>query len=385
MAKKDQKKWDSIIQEIRQYRERDFSFEKGEILGSMCTTPHPIAQLVYDLFLDTNLGDPDLFPGTKQLEEEVIAFHKSLVHAPQESDGVVVSGGTEGNITAIWLAKNLSQKKEILIPETAHFSFEKIASLMDLSLIPIPVNECFKLEASEVKKHLSNNTAAVVGIAGSTELGTIDDIPAISEICEEEHVFFHVDAAFGGFVLPFLNKNRYNVPEFDFKLPGVSSISVDAHKMGYSVIPMGAVIVRDHTWLDAIRVASSCVSGQYQSTLLGTRSGAPIAASYAVFKYLGMDGYKQVVSRCMDLTDYTYHKLKNLGLNVIQPPTLNVIAIQLRNVDEVANSLSNKGFKVNVIKRLSAIRIVLMPQITKEIIDAFLPVLETICQQVGEL
>ena len=117
MVSTDTIKRQKIFHELRRLQQRDFCFSSGHILGSMCTVPHPIAREVYQQFLETNLGDPELCPGTKEIESRYIAFISKLLHAPATSAGQIVSGGTEGNITAMWIAKQLSGKKEILLTQ----------------------------------------------------------------------------------------------------------------------------------------------------------------------------------------------------------------------------------------------------------------------------
>jgi len=351
----------------------------------MCTQPHIIAKETYMKFLETNLGDPELFPGTKEIESKLISFISNLLNAPKTATGLMGSGGTESNITAIWLARKLTGKKENIIPKSAHFSFEKIASIMNINLVTIPLNKDYCMDISKIRKKISNNTATVVGIAGSTELGTIDPIPELSEICKDENIFLHIDAAFGGFVIPFLRELGYDVPDFDFSLKGVNSISIDAHKMGYSAIPLGALIIRNHKWLDEISVETPYISGKKQAGILATRSGGPVAAAYAVAKYLGREGYKNLVKRCMNTTKYTEKKINDLGLSLVVKPTMNVIGVKLKNPSKVIRKLTELGWKVNKMDRLSSIRIVLMPHITKEIIDNFIPDLEKACREVGEL
>ena len=241
------------------------------------------------------------------------------------------------------------------------------------------------MDITQLKKKINNETAAIIGIAGSTELGTIDPIPEISEICYEENIFLHIDAAFGGFVIPFLKEIKNNIPDFDFKLKGVSSISIDAHKMGYSAIPLGALIIRRKEWLDEISVRTPYISTNKQAGLLATRSGGPVAAAYAVSSYLGRGGYKELIKDCMNTTEYTMNRICDLGLSLVAKPTMNVIGIKLKNPSNVVNKLIEIGWKVNKMERLSAIRIVIMPQITKEIIDDFIPDLEKACMEVGAL
>jgi tyrosine decarboxylase/aspartate 1-decarboxylase len=385
MISLENQKKQKIFNELSGLQQRDFYFSRGHILGSMCTVPHPIALEVYVQFLETNLGDPELCPGTKEIESRYIAFISKLLHAPKTSAGQIVSGGTEGNITAMWIAKQLSGKKEIVLPTSAHFSFQKIASLMDMKLVELPVTKEYVMDVTQVKRKIRNTTAAVVGLAGSTELGTIDPLPEISEICSDEHIFFHVDAAFGGFVIPFLKKLKYKVPDFDFRLTGVCSISIDSHKMGYAAIPLGTLIVRKKQWLESISVDSPYISSEKQAGMLGTRSGAPVAAAYAVAQYLGFEGYKQMVESCMDVTRYTEERIGELGLSLVMKPTMNVIGVKLKKPGLVVRKLSEQGWRVNKIERLSCIRLVLMPQITKQIIDEFIPVLQKTCEEVGEL
>jgi len=385
MSLHDDKKRVEILKELNAFKKRDFSFSSGHILGSMCTLPHPIAKEAYLKFLETNLGDPELFPGTKEIESKLITFISELLHAPKTSAGQIVSGGTEGNITAMWIAKQLTGKKEIILADSAHFSFKKIASIMNMKLIKVPLTSDYNMDVSKIKDKISNNTVAVLGIAGSTELGTIDAIPELSDICYDENIFLHVDAAFGGYIIPFLKELNYQVPDFDFKLKGVSTISMDAHKMGYSVIPLGTLIIRDEKWLDEISVESPYISSKRQAGIFGTRSGGPVAAAYAVTRYLGGGGYKKLVENCMNITKYTEGKITDMGLHLITKPTMNVLGVKLKKLLEVVNKLSEYGWKVNRIDHLSCIRIVIMPQITKKIIDEFIPVFRKTCKEVGEL
>jgi len=377
--------FEEVLRELEGFRQQDFSFASGRILGSMCALPHPIAREAYIRFLETNLGDPELCPGTKAIEDRFLAFLAELLHAPRKATGQVVSGGTEGNITAMWLAKQLTKKTDIVLPKSAHFSFEKVASLMGMRLVEVPLIKDYTLDVSQLKKKLTASTAAVVAIAGTTELGTIDPIPEISEICAQEHVFLHVDAAFGGFVIPFLRELGEDVPQFDFQCPGVSSISVDSHKMGYSAIPLGTLMIRDAAWLGRISVASPYISSERSAGILGTRSGAPVAAAYAVARYLGKDGYCEMVRSCMDVTRYAQRRISGLGLELVLPPTMNVLGVRLKKPATVVKKLSEQGWRVNKVERLSSIRIVCMPHITKQIIDEFIPVLKKTCVEVGEL
>jgi tyrosine decarboxylase/aspartate 1-decarboxylase len=379
------KDYDAVIKELERFREKDIHFDSSKILGSMCTKPHPIAVKAFEMFIETNLGDPALFPGTREIEKKLIEIMKDLVNAPSDATGLVVSGGTEGNINAIRIAKLLSKKRKIILPEGAHFSFQKVASLMNIDLEFVRLDEHYCTDVNELEAAIDKDTAAVVAVAGSTELGTVDNIPAISEICDEKNVFLHVDAAFGGFVIPFLKDLGYKIYDFDFKLQGVSSIEIDSHKMGCSVIPMGMLLVRDKRWINKIGVKSPYVSISKQATILGTRPGASVAAAYAVVRYLGREGYEKIVKKCMQLTEYTAKRIEEIGLELPVKPTLNVIGIKLKNPKKVSEELSKKGWKVAKVNRISCVRLVIMPHVTKSAIDKFIPDLEKICKKLKEI
>jgi tyrosine decarboxylase/aspartate 1-decarboxylase len=144
-------------------------------------------------------------------------------------------------------------------------------------------------------------------------------------------------------------------------------------------------MIRQRQWLDCISVKSPYISSEKQSGILGTRSGAPVAAAYAVARYLGHEGYRNMVKSCMDVTRYTEQRISEVGLNLVTKPTMNVLGVKLTKPGQIVKKLSKKGWRVNKVERLSCIRLVLMPQITKQIIDEFIPVLRKTCEEVGEL
>ncbi|MCK5300291.1 MAG: tyrosine decarboxylase MfnA [Thermoplasmatales archaeon] len=378
-------KYKNILKKLDKYKNKDFTFSSGKIIGSMCTQPHEISTKAYIKFLDTNLGDPELFPGTNEIEIALKKYILKLLNAPKTARGITVSGGTEGNITAMWLAKELTKKNEIILSKSAHFSFKKIASLINMKIITIPLTKNYVIDINKIKNKINDNTAAIIGIAGSTELGTIDSIPQLSDISLDENIFLHVDAAFGGFIIPFLKNLNYEVTDFDFNLKGVNSISIDAHKMGYSAIPLGLLAVRKKNWLDKISVESHCINSKKQTGILGTRSGGPVAAAYAVTKFLGKKGYTKLIENCMNLTIYVESEINKIGLELITKPTMNVLGIKIKNLDEVYKKLSDLGWKVNKIDRISCLRIVVMPHISKKSIDEFIPILKKVCMEVGEI
>ena len=152
------------------------------------------------------------------------------------------------------------------------------------------LDSSFRVNPSEVENLINKNTVAVVGTAGTAELGVVDPIDKLSEIALQHGVFLHVDAAFGGLVIPFL---KHTQPSFDFSLDGVESMTVDPHKMGMAAIPAGGILFKDATSLDYIKTETPYLTDKTQYTFVGTRTGASAASVWAVFKALGREGYSE--------------------------------------------------------------------------------------------
>ena len=313
---------DVILKELSEIHKLDHDYADGRILGSMCTEAHPFAKEVYCTFLDTNLGDPGLFKGTKFIENQVIKSIGELLSLDNPY-GNIVTGGTEANIMAIRAARNHARKYkgivdgEIIIPESAHFSFKKAADMLNLKIVEVELDENYKIDVNSLKEVISDKTVAIVAIAGTTELGLIDPIEEISKIAHENNIYFHVDAAFGGFSIPFLKELGHDLPVFDFSLPGVCSITVDPHKMGLAPIPAGGIIFRKEEYLEVMAVDSPYLTVKTQSTIVGTRLGASSAATYAIMKYFGKEGYRKLASNLMENTQFLNEGLKKLGYDVV--------------------------------------------------------------------
>ena len=374
-----------ILKELEELHKLDHDYADGRILGSMCTEAHPFAKEVYCKFLDTNLGDPGLFKGTKQIENEVIKSIGEFLSL-DEAYGNIVTGGTEANLMAIRAARNHARKYkgitdgEIIIPESAHFSFKKAADMLNLKIVEAELDENYKIDVESLRNSITDKTVAIVAIAGTTELGLIDPIEEISKIALENNIYFHVDAAFGGFSIPFLKEIGYDLPVFDFSLEGVCSITVDPHKMGLAPIPAGGIIFRCEEYLEVMAVDSPYLTVKTQSTIVGTRLGASSVATYAIMKYFGKEGYSKIAQELMENTKFFAQNLKDLGYKIICEPELNIVAFNHPTMEthELAEKLEDLGWKVSVAKCPVAIRVVLMNHVKKNHLEESLKDLEDI-------
>jgi tyrosine decarboxylase / aspartate 1-decarboxylase len=363
-----------LHQKLRHAQKKDQKYSDGKILGSMCTYPHPAAKAAHAEFLSSNLGDAGLFLGTAQLEQEAIVALSELLHAPRGTTGFIVSGGTEANLLALYSARNFKKvdKPEVIVPKSSHFSFNKICDLLNIRLVEAQLDNSFRVDPISVQQHITPRTITIVGNAGSTELGIVDPIEHLSEIAVKNNLPLHVDAAFGGFVIPFLKELGYSNNEFDFALEGVQSITIDPHKMGMSTIPAGGILFRDKKSLKCICTDTPYLTKNQQYTFVGTRSGASVAATWAVLNSLGRSGYLKIVKKCMENTKSLCKNLKDTNFTLLIEPTMNIVAFRSANSKLTANVLSQKGFFVSYVPRYDCIRVIIMPHLTMKHINDFL-------------
>jgi tyrosine decarboxylase/aspartate 1-decarboxylase len=362
-----------ILAELRFVLVEDARYKDGKILCSMCTNPQPIAKVAHQMFLCSNLGDSGLFLGSRRLEQDVIRKLANLLNCGN-GVGFIVSGGTEANLLALLAARNWLDvsNPEVVLPESAHFSFHKICSILKLKPVWAELDNAYRVLPESVERCITDRTIAIVGTAGTAELGVVDPIGRLSEIALAHRVHLHVDAALGGLVIPFLKPVEKDALEFDFHLEGVKSMTIDPHKMGMSTIPAGGILFRDQTYLKSIQTETPYLSDEVQHTFVGTRSAASVAATWAVFESLGREGFNKTVGRCMALTKLLAKSVENFSLKLVAQPTLNIVAFRTSNSKKTAENLRKQGWYVSYVPRLDCVRIVIMPHLKRKHVQLFL-------------
>lgn len=361
----------------------DWDFAQGRIFGSMCTVPVPAALESARHFPTANLGNPGLCPGTAQLEEEVLEMLLDLFHAPRSgAGGWVLSGGTEANLTALWIARNARRvgRPEVVLPTSAHFSFRKAIDLLGLRPRWVGTDSSGRARVEEVRRAVGPRTVAVVGVAGSTELGAVDPLEEIADLARTRRIPLHVDAAFGGFVLPWLAGPPKAMP-FDLQLPGVWSLAVDPHKMGMAPVPSGVLLLRRKDAASAVAVASPYLTAPQNVGVLGTRASSAVAGTYAALVGLGRAGYRANVRRCQELTHQLLEGARELGLRPVVEPTMNIVALRHRDPSAVQNRMLEKGWDVSAIDRPPALRFVVMPHASERTVEALLKDLRSVLRR----
>ena len=377
-------KKEEILKILEQKLKRDLSYESGSILGSMCTEPLDFGKEIYLKYISKNLGDPGLFLGSAALEEELVSEIGELFNG-RNIIGTITTGGSEANFIALRIARKLRQdikKPEIVVSKSAHISFDKAADFLNIKLRKANLNENFELDIDHFESLINENTCGVVGVAGTTALGLVDPIKDISKIIEGKEIFLHVDAAFGGFVLPFLKRLNHDVPQWDFSVDGVLSITADPHKMGLGVIPSGGFFLKERSILEKAGFEIPYLAGGNfrHLNLVGTRPGAPVIAFWAIMKYLGMKGFTTIVKKCMENTMYLAKRIEQIkGIKLATRPFMNIVGITTENgtsICELDSLLRRKNWMLGKFEEFNVIRLVLMPHVLKEHLEDFLIDLE---------
>ncbi len=355
---------DQVLSIIDKIRRMNLEYSYGRVFGSMCTKPHDIALRVHGMFLEANLGNPGLCRGVLELQNEIHGAIGELINAPGDYEVLTTGGGTEGNILALWQARKESGRKTVLLPTSAHFSFLKACDLLDMKPVYIPMNEDYLPDLDALEGMIDDNTAAVVGVAGTTELGLVEPIREMADICGDIHL--HVDAAFGGLVIPFLRELGRDIPDFDFVIEGVDSVTIDPHKMGFSTIPLGLYYSRRRF---PVSVESPYLSGDRQRTLRGTRTSASIPAYWTTIKLLGKEGYRALVARCMENTEYLVESMVSLGMEPIVEPVMNIASFHHTEAQRIVREMEAKGWNISRTVNPPGLRFVIMPHVDRANID----------------
>ncbi|ADQ67964.1 L-tyrosine decarboxylase [Halogeometricum borinquense DSM 11551] len=341
------------------------------VLSSMCTDPHPAARAAAERFLATNPGDPATYEEVAELEADAVETLGKITGLA-DPHGYITSGGTEANVQAVRAARNRSRDRvsdpNIVAPESAHFSFNKAADVLDVELRLVPTDETHRADVDAVRAAVDDETVLVVGVAGTTEFGRVDPIPELAAIAHDAGAFCHVDAAWGGFLLPFTDH------AWNFAHAPVDSLTIDPHKCGQACIPAGGLLFRDRNGLDSLAVETPYLESTSQATLTGTRSGAGVASAAAALDELWPDGYRHEYDRVSDLASWFAGELRTRGFDVVDPE-LPLVAADVS--ESTFQALRDHEWRISRTDS-DLLRVVCMPHVTRDTLSAFLADLDAV-------
>ncbi len=299
---------DDVLKQLEEMaREEDAFWETGKCSGTMYCGDHEHYDFMtqaFGLYAHVNALQRDMCPSQTRFEGEIIAMALDMLHADAiDGDGavgLVTTGGT-GSILHAMLAyrdharqtRNITAPN-VIKPETAHPAFDKACHLFDIEVRRAPVDPVTTLvDVQWVADHIDGNTVAMIGSACNYGYGTIDPIAELSDLAIERNVGLHVDGCLGGFILPWGQELGYDIPVFDFRLPGVTTISADTHKYGYAFKGTSVLAFRDKELRNSqYFFLTDWTGGKYCSPgMEGSRSGGLLAATWAAMVTIGRDGY----------------------------------------------------------------------------------------------
>jgi tyrosine decarboxylase/aspartate 1-decarboxylase len=333
-----------------------------------------IAIKLYTEFLETDMGQLHEFQGLLKLEREAIHMLVDFFGDPSAT-GDVTSGGTEGNILAMRAAKKLHPKTKpnMIAPVTAHPSFDKGAELMGIELRRVPVNhESWIVDPKAMEEKIDENTVGLIASCGTAGEGVIDPIPEVAKIAKRHDVCLHVDAAWGGFICPFWKElGMSGIPDFDFGLDGVTTISADPHKMLAVPMSCGGIFFKTQEIREKVVFNLNMGGVKYTNPgIIGSRSGAPSVALWGVIKSLGYKGFLETARITLRVTQELIDGVKSIpGLGILVDPKINLVAITTKlPVNKVYSAMWNRGWKMYALTEdPSCFRLIPMPQVAPSV------------------
>lgn len=315
----------------------------------------------YNRFIFENGLSPASFRSLSRMEAEVVSMTASLLHAPETAVGNMTSGGTESILCAVRAALKYNEgripagrKGNIVMPETVHPAFNKAADYFGLELRTVTCEgEALIPTIASLRERMDDATVMLVGSAPAYPHGIIDPLAEMSALAVEKGVWLHVDACVGGYVIPFIEQLGEPTDLFDFRLPGVSSISLDLHKYGYAAKGSSVVLFRSaELRRGQYYVYAEWPGGLYASpTVSGTRPGGAIAAAWAVMRHLGTEGYQHIARQTLDAARKIQQAVSEQeGIAVVGHPKLPVFSIRSTGSMDIyvlGDALTAKGWHLD--------------------------------------
>jgi glutamate/tyrosine decarboxylase-like PLP-dependent enzyme len=329
-----------IVERMEKYRRADGDAAGARLFSLVYTTRPDVIEVAKDAYLrffSENALNPMTFPSLRRFETEVLAMTQELFHAPEGAGGSMSSGGSESLLLAVKTARDWARatrpdikEPEMLLPVTAHPALPKAAHICGVKAVLVPTRADFTADVDAAKALFTDRTILVVGSAPQYPHAVMDPIADLAALAASRGVLCHVDACFGGFFLPWVEKLGHEVPAWDFRVPGVTSISADLHKYAYAAKGASTIIyrtkaLRRHQYF----VHADWPGGLFGSpSVLGTRPGGAIAAAWAVMNYLGEEGYLELARQAMAATGKIIRGVSETpGLRILGKPVMSSIAI----------------------------------------------------------
>ena len=353
-----------VLDDLTARKELDIKWREGRAFSLAYFAGQDVASLAeeaYRRFSGDNGLNPAAFPSLRALNSDVVDVVKGWVGGSPAAAGFLTSGGTESLLMAVKAARDRLfvergvTKPNVVLPTSAHAAFEKAAHYFGLENRRVAVTDDWRADTAEMANAIDDNTVLLVGSAPQYPQGVIDDIPTIADLAGQRGINCHVDACMGGVILSFLKRLGQDIPPWDLSVPGVSSVSIDLHKFGYTA-KGASVMIYANKDLRSYQsfITDNWLGGTYGSSgVLGTKSAGPLAAAWAVMQYLGDEGYLRLAKLARNATLELAQGVKNnLDLKLRAEPESTLFSFGASNPAElnifaVADELWRRGWYVD--------------------------------------
>jgi len=388
-----------VLSEMKSFRKEDANYIDGRtwsLVYHLNEDHTEFLKKAHNLYFNENALNPMAFKSLKKFEHEIVQMTGSLLNAGEDVAGTLTSGGTESCLLPVmaYRERALSKKRfkkivpEMIVPKSIHVAWSKAAKYFGVKMVNTPLTSEFKMDVEVLKQKINRNTIMIVASAPSYPHGVIDPIEEIGEIAKTKKIPFHVDACVGGFILPFVEQIGYKLPLFDFRVPGVTSMSADIHKYGFAAKGASILIYRNMEYLKhQFFIQQDWPGGVFASpALLGTRPGGPIAAAWAAINALGQKGYQDIAYRTMITTKKLLKGINSIeGLAIMGRPHASLFGYCSTdpelNIFAVGDVMDSKGWYIDRLQRPEGLHAMVTPA-HENVADQYLYDLKKAVEQV---
>ena len=353
---------DRIFAAMEEIKQKDIRWGEGRAFSLVFKGDKEMDEVIRrasQMFFSENGLNPSAFPSLKQFENEVVAMMVGLLNGGDIGCGSMTSGGTESILMAVKAAREWGKKNKpgharykVIVPVSVHPAFDKACHYFEMDLVKAPLRADYRVDVAAVEKLIDERTVLLVGSAPQYPQGVIDPIAEMGQLAQKSNTLLHVDGCVGGVLLPFFKMLGADVADFDFKVPGVTSISADLHKYGYAAKGASVVLfknkeLRRHSYF----ASTDWPGGMYASpSVLGTRAGGPIAAAWAIMNYLGIEGYKRIAGTIKNTVDEFKKRVDaQAGVKLAVSPDMSVMCLVGDGVDiyQVGDGMTKRGWHLD--------------------------------------
>lgn len=353
---------DEVIKALAAFKADDLKSREGRVFGytyDVGGEAEAVMKEAYMMYLSENALDITSFPSVMRIEREVVRMVADLLRGDEHVVGNMTSGGTESVLLAMKTARDHARahkphikEPEVVLPRTAHQSFHKACHYFNIKPVVAEFDPVtFKADLADMKAKITPNTIMLVGSACNYGFGVIDPIEDIAAMAQEHGLLCHVDGCVGGIHFSFLRRMGAPLPAFDFSVPGVTSISADMHKYGFAPKNASVVLYRNKA-LRRHQVFACSLTSNYalvNTTILSSKSGGPAAGSWAALKFMGEEGYQNIVRRLMEAKETLVNGINAIpGLRVLGHPDMCMFCFTSDqvNVFQLQNEVKKRGFYI---------------------------------------